>query len=193
MLLGLGQMENVAAPSGFASWMGIWPAAMGSNRYHRFCGARSRLGPSGNLAAASIEGVSSRRAIMAPPPQTRPPSVDTEVSTKRSEWSECLINDPMEKSLRVETWVFRTTDYEDFERLLKLRGFQLEGQQATLTCRERTVDPEVTCSECVRLLRGGYYGALGVSVPAFPPQREAVGCLQLSKMIDMPAPTTEED
>ncbi|CAJ1372116.1 unnamed protein product [Effrenium voratum] len=84
-------------------------------------------------------------------------------------------------------------DYGDFEDFLKLRGFQNEGQEASLTCRERTTDPEIRCSECVRLLKGGFYGHLGVSVPAYPPQGEAMGCLGLSKVIDMPAPATEED
>eukprot|EP00439_Symbiodinium_sp_Y106_P076737 s905_g15.t2 len=36
------------------------------------------------------------------------------------------------------------------------------------------VDPQVRCSECVRLLRGGYYGHLGVCVPAYPPRQETI-------------------
>jgi len=132
-------------------------------------------------------------AVADPPVRTRPPDVAADIGTRAAEWTECLINDPSADALRVETWVFRTSDYGDFERLLKLRGFQLVGQAATLTCRERQIDPDVVCAECVRLIRGGYYGNLGVSVPAYPPQKEALGCLALSKEMDMPAPSTEED
>lgn len=132
--------------------------------------------------------------MMEPPTATRPPEVDSDVASRRAEWTECLINDPsMVDSHKVETWIFQTDHYGDFERLLKLRGFQNEGQVATLTCRERQLDADMLCAECVRLLRGGHYGALGISVPAYPPQREAIGCLALSKLLDMPAPSTEED
>jgi len=89
--------------------------------------------------------------------------------------------------------VFRTENYGEFERLLKLRGFRNEGSVGELTCRERSIDAEIRCAECVRLLRGGYYGSLGVAVPAYPPQSEAVGCLNLTKLIDMEPPTTEQD
>lgn len=130
---------------------------------------------------------------MEPPTITRPPDVELDVKTKAAEWTECLINDPRAGSVRVETWVLRTTDYGAFERLLKLRGFTMVGQLATLTCRERSVDAEVRCAECVRLLSGGFYGNLGVSVPAYPPQSDGVGCLALSKLIEMPPPKGEED
>lgn len=85
----------------------------------------------------------------------------------------------------IEAWVFRTSHYGDFERLLKIRSFKPE--KTSLRCRERTVDAEVRCAECIRLLRGGHYGSLGISVPAYPPQDSAVGCLQLSKILDMGA------
>jgi len=130
---------------------------------------------------------------MEPPVRTRPPDTADDVATKAAEWTECLINDPKGKELTVETWVFRTSDYGDFQRLLKLRGFQHVGQQASLKCRERQVDAEVRCAECIRLIRGGFYGNLGVSVPAYPPQGEAIACLALSKELDMPPPSTEED
>ncbi|CAJ1430812.1 unnamed protein product [Effrenium voratum] len=132
------------------------------------------------------------RAVAEPPPRLRFPETSVEQEL-RKEWTECLIRNPDATNLRMETWVFRTQDYGDFEDFLKLRGFQNEGQEASLTCRERTTDPEIRCSECVRLLKGGFYGHLGVSVPAYPPQGEAMGCLGLSKVIDMPAPATEED
>eukprot|EP00929_Paragymnodinium_shiwhaense_P053452 TRINITY_DN26746_c0_g1_i1.p1 TRINITY_DN26746_c0_g1~~TRINITY_DN26746_c0_g1_i1.p1 ORF type:complete len:254 (-),score=47.60 TRINITY_DN26746_c0_g1_i1:256-975(-) len=136
----------------------------------------------------------SRFALAPPPTRTRPPDTEVDVSAKASEWTECLINDPSHPdSLHVETWVFRSQDYGDFERLLKLRGFKNEGSQGELTCRERAIDAEIRCAECVRLLRGGYYGSLGVAVPAYPPQSGAVGCLALSKLIDMPPPDTEQD
>ena len=135
------------------------------------------------------------RAVAEPPVRTRPPDVEIDTDVDRSEWTECFIKNPEEGQgqLRLETWLFRTADYGDFEHFLKIRGFQNEGQQASLSCRERQIDPEMRCSECIRLLRGGYYGHLGVSVPAYPPQPEALGCLALSKLIDMPAPSTTED
>jgi len=87
-----------------------------------------------------------------------------------------------------ETWVFRTTHYGDFERLLKLRSFNPTG--TSLSCRPRGIDAELRCADCVRLLRGGYYGSLGISVAAYPPQPSALGCLQLSKTLDMVAEPT---
>lgn len=138
------------------------------------------------------------RALAEPPTITCNPDVADDVDVRRAEWSECLINDPSTKSsgsssLRVETWILRATDFVHFERFLKIRGFQNVGQLATMTCRERNIDPEMRCAECVRVLRGGLYGSLGVAVAAYPPQPDAIGCLALSKLIDMPPPGTEED
>ena len=139
-----------------------------------------------------------RRYVLADPPvRTRPPDTVSEVSTQNAEWTECLIKNPVsnagQNALRVETWIFRTTDFGDFRRHLRIRGFENIGETSSLSCRERQIDPDVRCSECLRLLCGGYYGHLGVCVPSYPPQRDAVGCLAQSKQIDMPAPTTEED
>ncbi|CAK9100536.1 unnamed protein product [Durusdinium trenchii] len=151
-----------------------------------------------DLRLAQLHGITSLSAIAEPPVRTRPPDVTAATAVERSEWTECFIKNPETGNdcvgnLRLETWIFRTTDYGDFQHFLKIRGFQNEGQQASLSCRERQIDPEIKCSECVRLLRGGYYGHLGVSVPAYPPQSDALGCLALSKLIDMPAPSTTED
>lgn len=85
----------------------------------------------------------------------------------------------------VEVWVLRTADYGDFERLLKLRSY--DPSRVSLNCRVRSIDAEVSCNECIRLLRGGHYGTLGIVVPAYPPQRSAVGCLQLSKTLEVEA------
>jgi len=87
-----------------------------------------------------------------------------------------------------ESWVFRTSDFGDFERLLKIRQFNPE--QVSLQCRERSIDAELRCAECIRLLRGGHYGTLGISVAAYPPQKSAVGCLQLSKTLEVEAEAT---
>ncbi|CAE6971419.1 Smyd3 [Symbiodinium sp. CCMP2592] len=139
----------------------------------------------------------SRGVVADPPVRTRPPATLSEVSNPKADWTECLIKNPVvtadQNALRIETWVFRTADFGDFQRHLKIRGFENAGETASLSCRERQVDPEVRCSECVRLLRGGYYGHLGVCVPAYPPRQDAIGCLALSRTIDMPAPATEED
>lgn len=94
--------------------------------------------------------------------------------------------DAKEKSPRsIEIWVFRTTDLGDFERLLKIRSYN--PTRTRLHCRERSIDADMHCNECMRLLRGGHYGSLGISVPAYPPETTAVGCLQLSKMLDVDA------
>lgn len=127
-----------------------------------------------------------RRAVAEPPVRTRPPEVAVNTEVGKSQWTECLIKNPEaagngEANLRLETWIFRTSDYGDFEHLLKIRGFQNEGEQSSLNCRERQIDAEIKCSECVRLLRGGYYGHLGVSVPAYPPQPEVPGLDDLPK------------
>lgn len=149
--------------------------------------------------ATGRDRVVRRVGLMEPPTVTRPPDVGAEVRTRRAEWTECLINDPVlddetgGSALRVETWVFRTSDYGDFESLLKLRGGTKAVSKHTLSCRERQVDEQMRCAQCVRLLRGGLYGNLGVSVQAYPPQPEAVGCLALSKLIEMDSPSTEED
>ena len=139
----------------------------------------------------------SRQAVADPPVRTRPPDTSLESSTRRAGWTECLIKNPVQvagqAALRVETWVLRTEDFGDFQRQLRLRGFENANETSSLSCRERQIDPEIRCSECLRLLCGGHYGHLGVCVPAYPPQRDAVGCLALSKAIDMPAPATEED
>mmetsp|Transcript_60374 Transcript_60374/g.141112 ORF Transcript_60374/g.141112 Transcript_60374/m.141112 type:complete len:212 (+) Transcript_60374:226-861(+) len=142
-------------------------------------------------------GQTQRHVVAGPPVLTRPPDAVSEISTG-AEWTECLIKNPFSTAkhpdaVGFETWVLRTEDLGDFQRLLKIRGFENTGESSSLSCRQRQVDAEIRCSECVRLLRGGYYGHLGVSVPAYPPQQDAVGCLMLSKTIDMPAPATEED
>lgn len=85
----------------------------------------------------------------------------------------------------LESWIFRTVHYGEFERFLKIRGF--DPAQVALHCRERAIDVDVKCSACLRLLRGGHYGSLGISVPAYPPQESVLGCLDLSKTLEMQA------
>ena len=65
-----------------------------------------------------------------------------------------------------------------FRRLLMLRGFHAHSSTSQLKCRERTVDAEMTCVDCVRLwLSGdalgfgensGYKKVVGLSVPGIP-------------------------
>jgi hypothetical protein len=46
---------------------------------------------------------------------------------------------------------FRRPHIIFFRRLLMLRGFHAHSSTSQLKCRERTVDAEMTCVDCVRL------------------------------------------
>jgi len=135
-----------------------------------------------------------RNVVAEPPTRTRPPDVADDVLAQTGEWTECLVNDPdtAQSGLHVETWVFRRIDYNFFQQFLKLRGFQHPDQLATVQCRNRQIDAEIKCAQCIRLLQGGCYGNEGVSVPAYPPQKDAVGCLATSKLLTAPAPSTDD-
>ncbi|CAJ1450859.1 unnamed protein product [Effrenium voratum] len=62
-----------------------------------------------------------------------------------------------------------------------LRGFHAFSSTSELKCRDRTIDVSMNCVDCVRLLQGGFYGHMGVAVPAHPPQSSVNGCLALSQ------------
>merc|ERR1712014_474575 len=55
------------------------------------------------------------------------------------------------------------------------------GLTASITCHERGVDVSLRCSQCIRLIKGGPYGARGVAVDAYPQQDDVVPCLELSR------------
>lgn len=144
---------------------------------------------------------------MEPPTRQAPPDEDTSVKGGQSPWVECIIEECELASgscRRMESWVYRREHSQDFGKFLELRNFEPAGflpsrfdgrdatVKATLNCRDRTVDASLKCAECVRLIKGGPYGARGVAVGAYPQQAEVLPCLQLSKSLPRYAPQPGE-
>lgn len=124
------------------------------------------------------------------------------------DWAECVVafSDEKASTDASEVWVFRKRDYGEFQRLIGLRlsyrrptaaagnagepegapmrfgeARRAEAMASTrVTCRDRSVDPEIRCAECVRVFTGGAYRDKAISVPAFPSQPTILGCLALS-------------
>jgi len=138
----------------------------------------------------------SRAAVCEPPTITAPPEVGTDAETSRGEWAECLIQYADTSADAQEVWVFRTGDFEDFQRLIGLRlsykpkevGGQRFGADrraaaeasTKVLCRERSIDPQLVCAECIRVFTGGAYKDKAIAVPAYPSQPFVLGCLGLS-------------
>eukprot|EP00929_Paragymnodinium_shiwhaense_P089097 TRINITY_DN49337_c0_g1_i2.p2 TRINITY_DN49337_c0_g1~~TRINITY_DN49337_c0_g1_i2.p2 ORF type:complete len:174 (+),score=41.70 TRINITY_DN49337_c0_g1_i2:141-662(+) len=139
------------------------------------------------------------RVVMDPPTRSAPPQVSDDVAVEHSEWAECLVQyaDAPKGQDAQEVWVFRKQDYEEFQRLIGLRltyrSDEVEGQMrfgaqrreeamkgTKVTCRERSVDSELVCSECSRVFTGGAYHDKAIAVPAYPPQAAVIDCLALS-------------
>eukprot|EP00931_Biecheleriopsis_adriatica_P118908 TRINITY_DN94213_c0_g1_i1.p1 TRINITY_DN94213_c0_g1~~TRINITY_DN94213_c0_g1_i1.p1 ORF type:complete len:233 (-),score=41.87 TRINITY_DN94213_c0_g1_i1:221-919(-) len=139
------------------------------------------------------------RAVLEPPTSVAPPEVSDDVATSKDEWAECLVQfaDTPKAADAQEVWVFRKGDFEEFQRLIGLRltyrSDEIEGplrfgaarrEQAEagtkVSCRDRSVDPELVCAECIRVFTGGAYKDKAISVPAFPDQPTVMGCLALS-------------
>lgn len=137
----------------------------------------------------------SRFAVSAPPPQIAPPDTVKPVVSEKAHWIECLVEhlsvgSNSSHSNHAEVWVFRRAHMGFFRRLLNIRSFQ-EGSDS-VKCRQKRIDAETRCVDCVRLLHGGFYGSVGVSVPAYPMQTEALGCLGLSHFITAPCDPTDD-
>ncbi|CAE7393812.1 unnamed protein product [Symbiodinium sp. CCMP2456] len=130
-----------------------------------------------------------RRVVAAPPAETAPPSVsEPPAHSTRGQWLECLIQHELQSRANrkhAEVWVLRRGHINFFRRFLTLRGFHAWSSKAELKCRERGMDSDMRCVECTRLLHGGFYGHMGVAVPAHPPQRAVLGCLGLSKVLNV--------
>ena len=126
-----------------------------------------------------------RGVVATPPTQSAPPVAEPPASTaKGRQWMECLIQHALqsqEHKKHAEVWILRRGHINFFRRFLTLRGFYAWSSTSQLKCRERRMDSEMRCVDCVRLLHGGFYGHMGVAVPAHPPQRAVLGCLGLSK------------
>lgn len=142
---------------------------------------------------------------MDPPTLNKPPEVLDSVDAARDDWAECVVSFSDDKSATdaSEVWVFRKRDYGEFQRLIGLRlsyrpqasgagaspqgaarfgtARRAEAMEGTkVTCRDRSVDPEIKCGECVRVFTGGAYKDKAISVPAFPAQPAVLDCLALS-------------
>lgn len=120
---------------------------------------------------------------------------------------ECAVEEcDGEECRHFENWVFRREHIKDYESFLGVRNIEPAGflpgrheygvggnaLQARVTCRERGVDVSLVCAECVRLVKGGPYGARGVAVGAYPPQGEVSGCLALSEPLPESRPMAGE-
>eukprot|EP00929_Paragymnodinium_shiwhaense_P084785 TRINITY_DN45375_c0_g1_i1.p1 TRINITY_DN45375_c0_g1~~TRINITY_DN45375_c0_g1_i1.p1 ORF type:complete len:241 (-),score=27.54 TRINITY_DN45375_c0_g1_i1:119-841(-) len=136
-----------------------------------------------------LDGIA-RRAVAAPPrppTSTAPPDTDEKTETGEKSWLECLVQHEPDAGVdysRAEVWMLRKKEFGYFRRLLYSRRFDPMAGSGELKCRERSVDSEARCAECMRFLHGGFYGFRGVSVPAYPPPANALGCLQLSKPLE---------
>ncbi|CAJ1352002.1 unnamed protein product, partial [Effrenium voratum] len=145
----------------------------------------------GITAGARSEGSRlARGAVMSPPPRTAPPETSEKQASKSGEWLECLIQHEHKADTQkkhAEVWVLRRRHFNFFRRLLMLRGFHAFSSTSELKCRDRTIDVSMNCVDCVRLLQGGFYGHMGVAVPAHPPQSSVNGCLALSQALNVSA------
>eukprot|EP00933_Yihiella_yeosuensis_P073111 TRINITY_DN81690_c0_g1_i1.p1 TRINITY_DN81690_c0_g1~~TRINITY_DN81690_c0_g1_i1.p1 ORF type:complete len:268 (-),score=52.58 TRINITY_DN81690_c0_g1_i1:122-925(-) len=177
-------------------------AAAWHSRLPGFCG--STLG-SWICCSVSQDRRIETRVVAEPPTRFRPPDVEESVQAETSEWAECLVrfSDAATAADAQEVWVFRKRDYDEFQRLIGLRlsyrrpnpskspqdeapirfgeARREEAMESTkVTCRERKIDPDLVCSECVRVFTGGVYRDAGISVPAHPPAPAVLDCLALS-------------
>ena len=155
----------------------------GLSSYAFFTNKFSKLGWTTKLSSRQQ---TVRRVVAAPPAQTAPPVSEPPARKSRSgQWLECLIQHALQSQAHkkhAEVWILRRGHFNFFRsRFLALRGFHAWSSKAELKCRERGMDSEMRCVQCVRLLHGGFYGHMGVAVPAHPPQRAVMGCLGLSQ------------
>lgn len=150
---------------------------------------------------------SQMRAAMDPPTRIAPPAVTDDVATSRHEWAECIVQYSDASADAQEVWVFKKRDYSEFQRLIGLRlSYQSSGEGANrfgaerreqamegtkVTCRDRSIDSELICAECIRVFTGGAYQDKAISVPAFPSQPNVLGCLALSVRTDTGAVPTD--
>jgi len=148
-----------------------------------------------------------RRVVMEPPTLQAPPEVNDDVGNRRSDWVECAIEECSgEECQRFENWVFRKEHVEDYRAFLGVRNLEpagvlpgrhqygagSNGLTTRVTCRKRGVDASLSCRQCIRLVKGGPYGARGVAVAAYPQQDQVMGCLSLSALLPKSRPRAGE-
>eukprot|EP00438_Fugacium_kawagutii_P005140 Skav200413 [mRNA] locus=scaffold3090:38055:38705:- [translate_table: standard] len=120
------------------------------------------------------------------PVATAPPPV---IPTASSEpiWTECFltqsqVQDSAQSGSEVEVWLFRSDTASGFEKFLQHRHFDPGKEKAT--CRSISPDSSIQCLECTRVIFGGVYGSIGVVVPAYPHEGQAVGCLSRNRVVE---------
>mmetsp|Transcript_44207 Transcript_44207/g.104656 ORF Transcript_44207/g.104656 Transcript_44207/m.104656 type:complete len:240 (-) Transcript_44207:212-931(-) len=146
-----------------------------------------------------------RNGVMEPPTRQAPPDTGVDTSAEQNSWVECRIEQCDDEECRnFENWVFRKEHAQDYEAFLSIRNLEPAGVlpgrfdsgklalKASVSCRDRGIDVDLRCTECMRLVIGGPYGARGVAVGAYPPQPEVTGCLNQSKMLPVNRPLAGE-
>mmetsp|Transcript_58403 Transcript_58403/g.107804 ORF Transcript_58403/g.107804 Transcript_58403/m.107804 type:complete len:235 (+) Transcript_58403:69-773(+) len=158
------------------------------------------------LKEGPVGGQVALSATMDPPTRQAPPDTGMDLSAGgQSAWVECRIEQcESEECRNFENWVFRKEHSQDYDAFLSVRNLEPAGilpgrfdsqkraLAASVDCRERSVDTELRCAQCIRLVIGGPYGARGVAVGAFPPQPEVLGCLEQSKLLPVTQPRAGE-
>mmetsp|Transcript_162194 Transcript_162194/g.520163 ORF Transcript_162194/g.520163 Transcript_162194/m.520163 type:complete len:285 (+) Transcript_162194:89-943(+) len=199
-------LRQVTGASAFLAPVGGWLATVRSRSRGALNGRLCESALDTEADRSRSRSAIPRLVAMDPPTRLRPPDVDDEVDTGKDEWAECIVSfsDAKRASDASEVWVFRKKDYEEFQRLIGLRlsyrpaapgGASAEQSAASrfgaarraeamagtqVTCRDRSMDPEIQCAQCVRVFTGGAYKDKAISVPAFPAQPLVLGCLALS-------------
>mmetsp|Transcript_62349 Transcript_62349/g.115725 ORF Transcript_62349/g.115725 Transcript_62349/m.115725 type:complete len:257 (-) Transcript_62349:147-917(-) len=144
-------------------------------------------------------GASSLPTDIPPGTQSAPPDSDAPRQQSRGKaWTECLLEH--QDGQAAEVWVFRQRHNAEFQRLLHLRltrGYPPGGGDACdrpvnftqynveVGCRDRSIDPDLLCAQCVRVLTGGAYGNGGISVPTYPPKKSILECLESSRVSEV--------
>ncbi len=118
-------------------------------------------------------------AIGGPVAASPPPVIPA--ATSEPSWTECFLTHGMSNS-DVEVWVFRSDTVSGFEKFLQHRHFDPGNEKAT--CRSISPDSSIQCLECTRVIFGGVYGSIGVVVPTYPPESQAVGCLSRNRIVE---------
>lgn len=143
-----------------------------------------------------LERVAVRSFTGIPVATTPPPVIPT--ATSEPVWTECfLMGKRMQKDQEglealeagqpttrsdVEVWLFRSDTVSGFEKFLQHRHFDPANEDAT--CRSISPDSSIQCLECIRIIFGGVYGSIGIIVPTYPPESQAVGCLSRNRVVE---------
>lgn len=191
-----GAETSTRIQSGFVcrlSLLGIWFIHLLSAReiIEAFCSLPATV-------SRRFERIAVRSFPGSPVATTPPPVIPT--ATSEPLWTECFLTQRMQKDQEgvealeagqpgqpttrsdVEVWLFRSDTASGFEKFLQHRHFDPANEDAT--CRSISPDSSVQCLECTRIIFGGVYGSIGVIVPTYPPESQAVGCLSRNRVVE---------